>query len=70
MGGTILETTGVKAGGQGGLQAVPIPKAPMGYARLGGAALGVPSLGMKGLRGPVQLCSADVRYADEAEQVL
>lgn len=54
--------------GGGPLQA---PHFPMDNARLGGGScLGRCPCGHEGVKGPVQLCSADVRYADEAEQVL
>lgn len=44
------------------------PRAMPGW--VGRAARGGAPPGHEGVKGPVQLCSADVRYADEAEQVL
>ena len=62
---------GQGTGQGGGPPANPLPPSPPwampGWVELLGA---VPLPGMKGLRGPVQLCGADVRYADEAERVL
>lgn len=74
-GGTTLVTTGQSKRMRGACRRWPpanllCPGAPWarpGWGELPGA---VPCLGEKGLRGLVQLCRADGRYADEAEQVL